>query len=145
MMPLLLALLVIIALVDLRHYKIHNLSLVVLFVLEIALGKFGILSFNSVAMGLLLCVVLWMPYKNKWLGAGDIKLMAILSLMFTNEQKIMMVLLIFLVGGLWSAIMSLRVVDKKLMFLRGYKIPYGLPIVLVSGTALFLTEQGVMW
>ncbi len=145
MMLILLSLLILIALVDLKQFKIHNVSLVALFILEMAVGKFGILSFNSIAMGLLLCVVLWMPYKNKWLGAGDIKLMAILSLMFTNEQKIMMLLLIFLVGGLWSAIMSLRVVDKKLTLLRGYKIPYGVPIVLVSGTALYLTEQGVMW
>lgn len=122
---LLIPMLFFISVVDIKYRKIHNFSLIMLFVLLITscINQLDTLSFTNFAWCSLLGLLL---YPLQLFGGGDLKLLAILSLFISTKLFLPVLLVMFLIGGVVAAIISL--IDKLHHRDMASSVPYAVPI-----------------
>ena len=135
---------------DFLKYKIHNVDVLALLFLSIAILiiRGWVSPLNNVVAGVLLFILGVSFWLLKWIGAGDVKLLAVCGFSVSIEHLFgMSVLTLFLSIGFLGLIRVLsplpmlpRLLHERVDdILSKRKIPYGVPLALATGI-LFLSE-----
>jgi prepilin peptidase CpaA len=136
---------------DLRYRKIPNVALVVtatygLIVSFLGIGQVGI---SDALLGFLVGLLVFsFPYYKAWLGAGDVKLMAVLGIYLGPSLTMTAAVYSMLAGGVLALIYSLQQAQfKKLLGnLREFKtgnqqMPYACAIFLGTFLAILISQE----
>lgn len=110
------------AIMDIRLKKIPNL-----YILPIALTgliscsvRFGLKGLGLGLLNMMVSLLILIPLNvTGSIGAGDIKLMAAVSLIFTTRESLYFIFLSFLAGAAWSLI---RIARRKELIIRIYTL-----------------------
>jgi leader peptidase (prepilin peptidase)/N-methyltransferase len=94
----------------------------------------------AIAVFVLAYVALWYFSKGQWLGAGDIRLAAIMALVLTPKQLLVGVFAAYLIGSIYGV--SIIIKSKKK---RGVKVPFGPFLIIGFYFGLFFGTQIANW
>lgn len=132
---LVLLLLVRVVYTDVRVGKIENRTLFIFLTIGgiISIIDGGYIGFFAgMKMVILVTVILFLLYLVKGLGAGDIKLFAVLSLYFPDEA-IGIIGVSFVVAGIWAILkMVYRGIKRKKILVAGETIHFSIPIAIAT-------------
>ena len=134
--PLMLAvfeMLLVLAVIDLKHFVIPDSLLIVLGVVAVYMNhspSFFITAFACVGIFFLL----WFLSKGRWMGFGDVKLAAVLGLLFGFPGTFVIIYIAVIAGGLLGALLLLF---KKATMKT--ELPFG--TILIFGAAVFYVLQ----
>ncbi len=95
------------ALTDLYNKKIYNIVLTFGFVIVLSYflySKSLVFIFHQLLNGSLLVLIFMYPFLKKWIGGGDIKLLALIAFSLKSSQIISIFLYIFIIGGIFALI-----------------------------------------
>lgn len=99
--------------------------------------QFGWPSLTNQLIGLALVVLayiaLWYFSKGKWLGSGDIRIVAVMGLLLVPAQLIVGLFVAYLVGAIYAVYVLRRAKNKK-----GIRVPFG-PFLIIG---LYI---GLLW
>lgn len=132
------ALLLAAAYMDVRSYRIPNavnLTLLALFPAYVITSPQSVAWPQNVIVFAIVLAVGFLMYAKKWIGAGDIKLLAIVSLWAGVEFVMLFLFITALAGGLLAALMMglayvrhLRSKSQEIFSTGKMPIPYGVAI-----------------
>lgn len=134
---------------DAKHMELpekYTLPAVALGLLNIGLIIYwrGIDSVSSqlvyMAVFLLAYIGLWYFSKGKWLGAGDIRLAAIMGLFLAPKQLLVGVFAAYLIGSIYGVYVMSRSKNK-----RGIKVPFGPFLIIGFYIGLFFGQVIADW
>jgi prepilin peptidase CpaA len=146
-----LGLLLVVCFTDLRYRKIPNVVLVVsatygLIVSFLGIGQVGI---SDALLGFLVGLLVFsFPYYKAWIGAGDVKLMAVLGIYLGPTLTMTAAVYSMLAGGILALIYSAQPAQfKKLLgnlseFKTGnQQMPYACAIFLGTCLAILISQE----
>ena len=100
--------------------------------------------FAGVKMGLLIKALLYILFIVGGLGAGDIKLLAVIGVLFPDEI-ISVTVLAFILAGIWSVgMIIIRMIRREKMMLKGETIHFSIPIAVAFITVMILNYKGLL-
>ena len=85
-------------------------------------------------------IAMWYFSKGQWLGAGDIRLAAIMGLFLTPKQLVVSIFSAYLIGSIYG--LSILVKSKKK---QGIKVPFGPFLIIGFYIGLFFGTQIANW
>jgi prepilin signal peptidase PulO-like enzyme (type II secretory pathway) len=94
----------------------------------------------AIAVFVLAYVALWYFSKGQWLGAGDIRLAAIMALVLTPKQLLVGVFAAYLIGSIYGVFIIIKSKKK-----RGVKVPFGPFLIIGFYFGLFFGAQIANW
>jgi prepilin peptidase CpaA len=126
---------------DIKRDKIQN-DMVIFFALT---GGMSILFFEGSEKVLdgfkaaaVVMAVLFLLFVIKALGAGDIKLLALIAFFYPSEGY-HIVIVSFIAAGLWAmGRMVVRRIKRQKVLIAGETLHFSIPIAISSGIVLFL-------
>ncbi len=128
---------------DMRDGKIENRLVLAAFISGVFLvgatgGAAGL--FTGVKMAFIMTAALLVLFMIGGLGAGDIKLMAVISLCFP-KQCVMMVITAFIIAGVIAIFkMLFRAVKRERIYIRGETIHFSIPILISFGVVMIFVR-----
>jgi prepilin signal peptidase PulO-like enzyme (type II secretory pathway) len=94
----------------------------------------------GLAVVVLLYTALWFFSKGKWLGAGDIRIVAVMGLLLIPSQLIVGLFITYLVGAVYGLYVLSKTKNKK-----GIKVPFGPFLILGLYVGLLWGGQIANW
>lgn len=124
---------------DIKTGKIENkvllLAIILGMILDYVMGGMGLLI-SGIKMTVLMTIVLFVLFVVKGIGAGDIKLIAVIG-MFFPDKVVRITMASFILAGVWSVgRMMIRKIRKEEVLVKGDTIHFSVPIAL--GTIVVL-------
>ena len=132
---------------DLKSGKIENKvvlpAMLIGLIIDYAVGgREAVLA--GVKMGLLITALLYILFFIGGLGAGDIKLLAVIGVLFPGEI-ISITAVAFILAGIWSAgMIVIRMIKKEKMLIKGETIHFSIPIAVAFITVMILNYKGLL-
>lgn len=131
---------------DLRRGKIENKvvlpAMLLGMIIDYAAGGWNAV-FAGVKMGFLITALLYILFIVGGLGAGDIKLLAVIGVLFPDEI-ISITVLAFILAGIWSiGMIIIRMIKREKMMLKGETIHFSIPIWVAFITVMILNYKGI--
>lgn len=131
---------------DLRRGKIENKvvlpAMLIGLIIDYVAGGWNAV-FAGVKMGLLITALLYILFIVGGLGAGDIKLLAVIGVLFPDEI-ISVTVLAFILAGIWSVgMIIIRMIRREKMMLKGETIHFSIPIWVAFITVMILNYKGI--
>lgn len=134
-MLIVLELMLVLAMIDAQHFLIPDIILIGLVLVSLFTGA---ISWNHV-LSALGCggffFALWAISKGRWIGFGDVKLAAVLGLLFGFPGAVVVIYVAVIIGGLFGVILLLlhKATGKT-------PLPFGTLLGLCAGLFIFLQQ-----
>ena len=134
---------------DAKHMELPEIFMIPAIILGVVyLGLnalwlgWGALSGQLVGLGIfvLAFTAMWYFSKGTWLGAGDIRLAAIMGLLLSPKQLLVGIFAAYLVGAVYGLTVLMKSQKK-----RGVKVPFGPFLIIGFYTGLFFGTQIANW
>ena len=138
-----LELFLVLAIIDYQHFVILDSSLIALLIVAIAWHGKSIMSWSYIATALGcggFFLILWLISRGTWIGFGDVKLAAVLGLLFGFPGAIAVIYIGVILGGLLGV--------GILLFKKGTmktKVPFGTILALAGLVYWYFGEPLLLW